>query len=481
LASAASIRQAPEGSGKWLGKYEILRQIAAGGMAEIHLARATGIEGFEKLVVVKRILPHLCNNAEFVQMFLDEARIAATLHHSNIVQVYDIGSIDRSFFFAMEFLHGEDVTKIMKTLIKLQRPLPLEHALAMILGACSGLHYAHEKKASDGTPLNLVHRDVSPQNVFVTYDGGVKVVDFGIAKAAHRITETRQGTLKGKIPYMSPEQCQSQKLDKRSDVFALAVMLWELTTMTRLYRAESEFETMKMICEQPARLPSSVRPDYPKGLEAIVMKGLARDREERYQSAQEMALAIEDFAREHRLAVSTIRLEQFMKELFGEKISAFNEASEHGQLTQHVVEALDKKRMRSDPSGQVVLPPGELTPQLSDRIASHTELRAPRPPRWAKIASACASALMLVLVVVSVRGYRSASAKKTETVAIAAPSVVAPRPTPVAVAPPPVTTAPVVKTEPVAETPKPTPVVRKKTTPKKKPVESVGDIDSPLP
>src|SRR5262249_22479010 len=155
-------------------------------------------------------------------MFLDEARIAATLHHSNIVQVFDIGSIDGNYFFAMEFLHGEDVRRMLSAAGSRRIAIPLEHAISIVLGVCAGLHYAHEKVGLDGRPLELVHRDVSPQNVFVTYDGGVKLVDFGIAKASHRAAETRNGTLKGKIRYMSPEQCRAEPLDRRSDVFALA-------------------------------------------------------------------------------------------------------------------------------------------------------------------------------------------------------------------------------------------------------------------
>src|SRR5262245_30441487 len=173
------------------GKYQILGHVATGGMADIHLARTMGVGGFEKLVVVKRILPNLAADAHFVQMFVEEARLAATLQHPNIVQVYDIGVVDGDYFFSMEFLHGEDVSHLMKRAHALGARLPLEHALHIVLGVCAGLHYAHEKTGFDGTPLGIVHRDVSPQNVFVTYDGGVKLVDFGIAKARGRAGKTR--------------------------------------------------------------------------------------------------------------------------------------------------------------------------------------------------------------------------------------------------------------------------------------------------
>jgi serine/threonine protein kinase len=320
-----------------LGRYEILRKLAAGGMAELHLARVTGIEGFEKLVVIKRILPQLANQADFVQMFLDEARIAATLHHSNIVQVYDMGVIDGSYFCAMEFLHGADVRQVFKASRAQEREVPLEHTLSILIGACAGLNYAHEKAAPDGGPLGIVHRDVSPQNVFVTFEGGVKLLDFGIAKASHRLTSTRHGTLKGKIPYMSPEQCRGEPLDRRSDVYAVAVMLWELTTGCRLRRQGSEFEIMKAIVEEEAPRPSSVKPGYPPDLEVIVMRGLMRDQRQRHQTAQELQLDLEAFAREWKLAVSSVSLAHFMKTLFQADLEAWNAAQREGAaLADHI-------------------------------------------------------------------------------------------------------------------------------------------------
>ena len=325
------------------GKYEILGHIAKGGMAELQLARAVGIEGFEKLVVIKRILPHLSTNRDFVEMFLDEARIAATLHHSNIVQVYDIGSIDGDYFFSMEFLHGEDVRHIMRAAQARERAIPIEHAISIGLGVCAALHYAHSAVGLDGSPSGIVHRDVSPQNAIVTYDGGVKLVDFGIAKAAHRLTETRAGTLKGKVQYMSPEQCLQEPLDARSDVFAAAILLWELTTGQQLFGGTSEFAILKAIVESDATPPSQKVPGYPAQLERIVMKGLRRNRLERYQSAQELQADLEDFAREQRLAVSPIGLARFMRDLFGERINALSAAKQVGghALVEHVIHTID--------------------------------------------------------------------------------------------------------------------------------------------
>jgi serine/threonine protein kinase len=322
------------------GKYEILRRLAIGGMAEIHLARARGLEGFEKLVVLKRILPQYADNEEFVAMFLDEARLAAHLHHSNIVQVYDIGLVDLQYFLSMEFLHGQDLRHLTKTTTKLGQPVPLEHALTIMIGVLAGLHYAHTRVV-DGRPLDLVHRDVSPQNVFVTYDGGVKLLDFGIARASSRLAETRAGTLKGKTAYMSPEQCRGLPLDRRSDVFAAAIMLWELTTGRRLYTGDSELEILRKIREEDPPRPSSASFAYPLALERIVTRGLKRDRDERYGSAEEMQLDLETFAREQGMALSSLALARYLREVYREQIEAWQDAERAGvPLGEHLAQTV---------------------------------------------------------------------------------------------------------------------------------------------
>ena len=300
-----------------LGRYEILRPLARGGMAELFLARATGIQGFEKLVVVKRILPEMARDTEYVEMFLEEARLAAGLHHSNIVQVYDIGEDEAAPFFAMEYLHGEDVRTVARGAQLRGERIPVEHALAIAIGVAAGLHHAHEQRDSDGRPLGIVHRDVSPHNVAVTFDGGVKLLDFGVAKTRKRVSATRHGTLKGKLGYMSPEQCRGDELDRRSDVFAVAILLWELITGRRLYGGRSDFGIMKSIVETDAPRPSLVWNECPAELEAIVMRGLRREREARPATAEELQLALEAFARERRLPVSNAGLGHYLRQLFG--------------------------------------------------------------------------------------------------------------------------------------------------------------------
>jgi serine/threonine protein kinase len=306
--------------GRKIGKYEILRHMASGGMAEIYLARATGIENFEKYVVLKRILPAIANDPEVIRMLLDEARVAATLHHSNIVQVFDIGQIDNEYFICMEYLNGKNVAALAAAMQRRGERLDDDNALSIIIGVCAGLQYAHDKVDDQGNPLGIVHRDVSPHNVVITQDGGVKLVDFGLAKVANRPSESSSGTLKGKLAYMSPEQCRARPCDRRSDVFSLSIMLWELTTGERLYTGSCDYDYLCAILETDARRPSSVIPDYPAALEAIVMKGLARDPDARWPTVEAMQLELEEYCRDRRLKVSPITLRRTIQEVFGEEL-----------------------------------------------------------------------------------------------------------------------------------------------------------------
>jgi serine/threonine protein kinase len=302
-----------------IGRYDLVRRLGSGGMAEVHLARASGIEGFEKLVVLKRILPGLAADPHFVQMFLGEARLAAILDHPNVVQVFDLGRDGDDFYFTMEFVYGETVHAAIKAARRAGEQFPIELAIAIAVGAASGLHYAHERVGFDGQPLNIVHRDVSPTNVMVTYHGCVKVADFGIAKVANRTDVTRAGMRKGKVPYMSPEQCRAEKLDRRSDVFALGIVLYEASTMERLFDGDNEFGVMNRIVNGDIPLPSTRRSGYPKELERIVMKALSVDRNKRYASAREMLVDLEQFARERKLEASPASLGQWMHRMFRPK------------------------------------------------------------------------------------------------------------------------------------------------------------------
>lgn len=322
-----------------IGRYRILRRLAEGGMGEIFLARAVGRSGFEKVVVLKRIRQQSLGDREAVNMFLDEARLMATLNHPNIVQVYDFGTARGAPFFTMEYVHGEDLGRLMKAAATIGRPLPLEVAIGIIADAAAGLHHAHEKRGRDGRALQIVHRDISPSNVLVSYDGGVKVADFGIAKWTRRETETRYGALKGKIAYMSPEQCRSEALDSRSDVFGLGILLFELVTGQRLYQGTSDFAILQQVVTRDAPAPSSLRPHCPPEIDRIVLRALARDPARRFSSARELQLALEEFARQERLPISSVSRAAEMEILFGGKIVAWREAVQAGRsLPEHLAD-----------------------------------------------------------------------------------------------------------------------------------------------
>lgn len=309
----------PLGPGREVGKYRIVRRLATGGMAEIYLAQARGIQGFEKYVVLKRILPQYAESETFVKLFLNEARVAATLDHPNIATVYDIGETDGMYFFTMEYLHGEDLGHLLRELVKRGERIPLEHALTIGAGVAAGLHAAHEKRGPDGRPLGIVHRDVSPSNVVVTYDGGVKLVDFGVAKITANAELTKTGSVKGKLAYMSPEQCGNGAIDRRSDIFSLGVLLYELTTQTRLFKADSEAATLRMVLEARVPSPSTRVPGYPPELEQIIMKALARERDDRFASTREIQIALEQVARGRGMLTSTASLGEWMVNTLGAK------------------------------------------------------------------------------------------------------------------------------------------------------------------
>ena len=332
------------------GKYTLIRKLATGGMAELFLAIQKSVAGFEKLLVIKRILPSMNQDRAFIEMLLHEARIAATLSHPNIVQIFDVGQHDSQYFIAMEHVHGEDLRSIVRQMKKKGvLEFPLEHALAIVLGMCAGLSYAHEKHELDGSELNIVHRDISPQNIVVTFTGDVKIVDFGIAKSDSRDAreQTKSGKLKGKVPYMSPEQARGESIDARSDVFSTGVILFELTTGKRLFKGASENETLRLICEREYPRPSDVRSDYPMGLEPIVMTALAKNANDRYQSAREMQSDLETFVRHHQIAVSHIALNQFMQALFEDKLQIQKEALLQGKQLADIIEMQHANAMSS--------------------------------------------------------------------------------------------------------------------------------------
>jgi serine/threonine protein kinase len=302
------------------GRYQLIRKLATGGMAQIYLARQQGLEGFEKLLVIKRILPHLAENEEFIRMFLDEARIAARLNHPNIVQIFDLGQIDEHFFIAMEYLHGEDARRVWKQADKMGKELPVPLACRIVMDACSGLDFAHKKTNEQGESYGIVHRDVSPQNIIVTFEGGVKVVDFGIAKAVDQSSVTRSGVVKGKYSYMSPEQAAGKKVDARTDQFALGIVLYELITGERLFKRTSDIETLRAVerCQVPP--PSHCNGRVPESLDPILMRALSKNPDDRYPDCIAFHLALDEWLVQNRLPSSNAQLQAFQGDIYKERL-----------------------------------------------------------------------------------------------------------------------------------------------------------------
>jgi eukaryotic-like serine/threonine-protein kinase len=272
------------------GRFTLLCRIASGGMASLYLARFVGPDGFEKHVAIKRIHPHLTENEEFVRMFIDEARLAARINHPNVAQVLELGTVDGSYFIAMEYVDGETLTAILK-----QTKPDYAVAARIVSNAAAGLHAAHELRGSDGHPLQVVHRDVSPANILVSYQGAVKVVDFGVARARGAVHSTQVGSLKGKAAYMAPEQARGAQVDRRADVFALGIVLYESTTWRRLFRAETESDTLAKVLQGDIPRPSSMVGDFPPALEKIIIRALAPEPERRYPTAHQMELDLEQY------------------------------------------------------------------------------------------------------------------------------------------------------------------------------------------
>ena len=306
-------------------------------MAELFLARTHGPSGFEKVVALKKILPKYTTKPKYISLFCDEARLAASLNHANIVQVYDIGLDSGNYFFAMEYLHGQDLRTVLHRTWAEGEKMPIRFAVQIATQVAAALHYAHEMRRPDGSLVDIVHRDVSPSNIIVTYDGAVKLLDFGVAKAATRTVKTRTGTLKGKISYMSPEQAKGAPVDRRSDIFSLGIVLWEMITTTRLFRGENDLATLQLIINVPPKRPSEVRPDCPPELERIVLKALSQDVTQRYQTADELVHDLESFSRDNDLGPSPTALAAYVSALFAAEINSWNEAKAAGvPLAEHL-------------------------------------------------------------------------------------------------------------------------------------------------
>ncbi len=302
------------------GKYLLLDRISVGGMAEVFKAKSYGVEGFEKVIAIKRILPSMGEDRDFIKMFIDEAKIVGQLAHANICQIFELGRTDGAHFIAMEYIWGKDLLQIQNRLRKLKQQMPAAMACFLVAKICEGLDYAHKKRDALGRPLEIVHRDCSPQNILISYEGEVKLIDFGIAKAASRSSKTQAGVLKGKFGYMSPEQVRGLPLDRRSDLFSVGTILYECLTGDRLFVGETDFSTLEKVRNVDVPPPRSINPAIPEEVERIIMKSLARDAEDRYQWGSEMAADLQRYLMSQEQVFTAKSLATWLKEAFSPEL-----------------------------------------------------------------------------------------------------------------------------------------------------------------
>lgn len=347
------------------GKYLLLEKLATGGMAQLYRAKIIGVQGFEKFCAIKMILPHLADEKELVHSFIDEAKLAALLNHQNIVQIYDFGEMESSNFITMEYLFGKDLRAILAKSRELGMPLGLEYGLFITSRVCAGLEYAHTLKDFQGKPLHIIHRDISPQNVIVTYEGDIKIVDFGIAKAATQSTATQVGMIKGKVAYMSPEQASGKPIDHRSDIFSLGILLYELVTGNKLFKGEDTLQILARVREADFDPPEVVAGGLPGKLYSILHRALAKDVDARYHSCADMLADIEECLYEQGMRPSARGLAQYMKSLFSREIgaeealmrdAAHAAAAEEAARPEKAAETASRKEAAPSPASPPVAP-----------------------------------------------------------------------------------------------------------------------------
>ncbi len=374
--------------GERLDRFELVAELASGGMATVYLARLSAVAGFQRLYAIKRLHPHLQREEEFVSMFLDEARLAARIHHPHVVSILEVGESSRGYYLVMDYIEGDTLARLLARAAQAQQRLPVDVVVRIVLDILSGLHAAHELKDDDDKPLEVVHRDVSPQNIMVGIDGVTRITDFGVARAAARLAVTRSGQLKGKLAYMAPEQARGFDVDRRADVFAVGIMLWESLAMKRLFKGDGEAETLSRVLNAPIPTLRSVSPTLPAALDAVVMKALEREPDRRFSSALEFADALEKAARSLRLVGAPKDVAACMDSLMGADLTeqraavrswlALSEPS-RSKKRDSVTKIEGTRRARSEPSGVSAVHPVPSGDGAPEAPLAQDKVTEPRP------------------------------------------------------------------------------------------------------
>ena len=437
---AAKLIDGPEGRQK-IDRYELVAEIASGGMATVFLARVSGIGGFRRFVAIKRLHPHLANEGEFVQMFLDEARLAAGIHHPHVVPILEVGASDRGYYLVMDYLEGDTLARLLARAATSGKKIPQTIGLRILLDTLHGLHAAHELRDEQDDLVGLVHRDVSPQNVLVGVDGIARITDFGVARAATRLTATRVGQLKGKIAYMAPEQATgASEVDRRADVFSAGIVLWEVLAARRLFKAENEAATLSRVISEPIPKLTQVNSEVNSQLAAVCMKALERDPEKRFATCALFADALERVG----VAVGKIAaprdLSAYVTEVIGDEIAQQREAVRawlaRSEPSQVGIPDLPKAKTSSRPPGA---PEGSYPTASGISPATRTPQPSLAPTRMPLVLAGLAGAVLLVvgIVLFASRGEPQQALPTTATEAPAANAAAGPAPDDPAAAPSP--------------------------------------------
>jgi serine/threonine-protein kinase len=423
-------------------RYELIGEVASGGMATVYLARLTGVGGFARFVAMKRLHPHLAGEKEFVEMFLDEARLAAGIHHPNVVSILEVGASPVGYYIVMEYIEGDTLARLLARAAGHGRRLPTPIAVRLVLDALAGLHAAHELRDDQGRMLGLVHRDVSPQNILVGVDGIARITDFGVARASSRLTSTRVGQLKGKLAYMAPEQAAGDDLDRRADVFSAGILIWETLAAKRLFKAENEAATLSRVLSEPIPDLTQVAPKLSRALSSAVRRALERNRDRRYASAAELADAIERAALSNEGIASTRDVASFVSSMMGEEIAQQRDAvrawlarSEPSQVATLMPPAAPS----SVSVAAMSFPGGDAISALDDSMIRRSF--APRSKRAAAIVGGIALLALAGVAGFVVARSSEAPAPAPVLVPVVTPAAVAPARTSEVVTPPPAAAA----------------------------------------